>query len=83
MEITLLYFLYVCSHLNDISVDWLIVEEFNTFIVDFCLTCRSISRNHAAVSQSIVICCCASAECISEEIFCKINISTVGCNIKG
>jgi len=81
--IALLNDLYVCSHLNDVSIDRLVVEVLNALVVYICLTCRCVCRNNTAVFQSIVICNCAAAECVCKEILCKVNIRAVGCDIQG
>lgn len=79
----LLYDSYMSTHLNNVSIDRLIVEVCNALVVYICLTCRCVCGNHTAIQKCVIICNCTSAECIGKEIFCKICVLAVCCDIQG
>ena len=70
MEIALLDCLNICTHLNDLSVNWLVVEVLNALVVNLRLACRCICSDNTTILKSIVICLRYTLVCIRSATEC-------------
>ena len=65
------------THLNDLLVNRLIVEELNALVVNIGVCTLQNRGDNAAVTQGVIIGLGAAAEGVCEEGFCQINIAAV------
>ena len=73
---------HIFTHLNDLLINRLVVEELHALVVNIGVCTLQNRGDNAAVTQGVIIGLGAAAEGICEEGLCQINIAAVGSDIQ-